>query len=106
MAEIKDMTVGQVLDTEVFARYMADVIESLLYARQCGHKHYRTSLKAHPIDRLVKRGEFTVEALTRHYADALNRQSTLSHAERRFVLEVGREVYVKTVQQFLNEKNT
>lgn len=98
MKEVKDMTIAEVLQTQVFAGKMKAEIESIDMLLKCGN------YKRNAVDRLRERGFWNVGDMTVLFAQVLDMQCVLPANERRCVLYTGMKVYQKTMKKLLEDE--
>lgn len=98
MKEVKDMTIAEVLQTQVFAGKMKAEIESMDMLLRCGN------YKRNAVDRLRERGFWNVGDMTVLFAQVLDKQCVLPANERRCVLYTGMKVYQKTMKKLLEDE--
>lgn len=98
MREVKDMTIAEVLQTQVFADKMKAEINSIDMLLRCGN------YKRNAVDRLEERGFWNVGDMTVLFAQVLDKQCVLPANERRCILYTGMEVYQKTMKKLLEDE--
>lgn len=98
MKEVKDMTIAEVLQTQVFADKMKAEIDSINMLLKCGN------YKRNAVDRLEERGFWNVGNMTVLFAQVLDKKCALPASERRFILYTGMEVYQKTMKKLLEDE--
>lgn len=96
MKEVKDMTIAEVLQTQVFADKMKVEIQSINMLLKCG--------KRNAVDRLEERGLWSVGNMIVLFAQVLDKQCVLPANERRCILYTGMEVYQKTMKKLLEDE--
>lgn len=100
MKEVKDMTIAEVLQTQVFADKMKAEIDSINMLLKFGNYKY----KRNAVDRLEERGFWNVRDMTMLFAQVLDKQCVLPANERRCVLYTGVKVYQKTMKKLLEDE--
>lgn len=98
MKEVKDMTIAEVLQTQVFADKMKAEINSINILLKCGN------YKRNAVDRLEERGFWNVGDMTVLFAQVLDRKCELSSNERRCVLHIGMAAYQRTMKKLLEDE--
>lgn len=98
MKEVKEMTIAEVLQTQVFAGKMKAEIESIDMLLKSGN------YKRNAVDRLRERGFWNVGDMTVLFAQVLDKQCVLPANERRCVLYTGMKVYQKTMKKLLEDE--
>lgn len=104
--KVKEMSIEDVIRTPEFSANLTAELEGLLRLRRkarisAGNKG--TSLKSHPIDRLVEMhnaGKFK-----QTYMECLNKENrTYSASVRYFIISVGNEVFNRTMVKLLDDE--
>ena len=98
MKEVKDMTIAEVLQTQVFAGKMKAEIESIDMLLRCGN------YKRNPVDRLRERGCWNAGDMTVLFAQVLDKQCVLSSNERNFVLRTGIKAFNNTMRKLMEDE--
>ena len=98
MKEVKDMTIAEVLQTQVFADKMKAEIDSINILLKRGN------YKRNAVDRLEERGFWNVGDMTVLFAQVLDKKCALPANERRCILYIGMEVYQKTMKKLLDDE--
>lgn len=99
MKEVKDMTIAEVLQTQVFAKEMSaelSHIGALLRSRK--------TLKRNEVDRLAEKNLLNTSEMTVLFAQVLDRKCELSSNERRCVLYIGMAAYQRTMKKLLEDE--
>lgn len=96
--KVKDMTIADVLQTQVFADKMKAEIDSINMLLKCGN------YKRNAVDRLEERGLWSVGNMIVLFAQVLDKQCVLPANERRCILYTGMEVYQKTMKKLLEDE--
>ena len=96
--KVKDMTIAEVLQTQVFAGKMKAEIESIDMFLRCGN------YKRNAVDRLMERGFWNVGDMTVLFAQVLDKKCALSSDERRCVLYIGMAAYQRTMKKLLEDE--
>lgn len=102
--KVADMTIGDVLQTKVFYAALCEVIDNLKDMRRYARQRFGKRLKAHPIDELIRRGDFKPDKFTVLYAKTMGRKSNDPARVRTFVLQVGNEAFNKAVKSMLEHE--
>ena len=106
--KVKEMSIEDVIRTPEFSANLTDKLNSILRlrseARISAHKA-GTSLKSHPVDRLVNGEMYSAERFKRTYMECLNKENkTYSASVRYFILSVGNEVFNRTMVKLLDDE--
>ena len=105
MKKVNDMTIAEVLQTQVFAGKMKAEIESIDMLLRCGN------YKRNAVDRLRERGLWNVGDMTVLFAQVLDKQCGLPSEERKFILRTGIKAFNNAMRKLMegekagNERN-
>ena len=103
--KVKEMKIADVLVTKEYYKNIENVIVNLRDIREDARKKSNNNLRRHAIDRLEERGVFKPGQLTQLYAEAMDKKlQGYSSDERKFILQVGGEVFNKTMKELLDEE--
>lgn len=106
--KVKEMSIEEVIMTPEFLANLTDELEGLLRLRREARRiaeNTGTSLKPHPIDRLVNGEMYNAEKFKQTYMECLNKENrTYSASVRNFIISVGNEVFYKTTVKLLNDE--
>lgn len=106
--KVKEMSIEDVIMTPEFSANLIDKLNSILRLRSgarisAGNKG--SSLKSHPVDRLVNGEMYSAERFKRTYMECLNKENkTYSASVRYFILSVGNEVFNRTMVKLLDDE--
>lgn len=98
MKEVKDMTIADVLQTQVFADKMKAEIDSINILLMCGN------YKRNAVDRLMERGFWNVGDMTVLFAQVLDKQCVLSANERNFILRTGIKAFNNAMRKLMEDE--
>lgn len=100
--KVKDMKVSDVINSEEYRSYIGKLVKELTNERKSARQAHGKRLKAHVIDRLIEKQQFSVEALMENVPQVLNKTANgLSRAERDFILSCHTEAYVRTMKKLI-----
>ena len=105
--ELKKATVGDVLQTPEYIDNLKKLMDLLWNSREQARQKAILQgriLKAHPIDLIHDKGDWTPEALLGEYAAVIDKRSDYSAAAREYIREVGTSAYITTVKQIQDAK--
>ena len=106
--KVKEMSIEDVIRTPEFLADLTDELEGLLRLRHKARKSAEnagTSLKSHPIDRLVNGEMYSAEKFKQTYMECLNKENrTYSATVRNFIVSVGNEVFNRTMVKLFNDE--
>lgn len=106
--KVKEMSIEDVIRTPEFLANLAYELEGLLRLRSKARKSAEnagTSLKSHPIERLVNGEMYSAEKFKQTYIECLNKENrTYSATVRNFIISVGNEVFNRTMVKLLNDE--
>lgn len=98
MKEVKDMTIADVLQTQVFADKMKAEIDSINMLLKCGN------YKRNAVDRLEERGLWSVGDMTVLFAQVLDKQCVLPANERNFILRTGIKAFNNAMRKLMEDE--
>lgn len=96
--KVKDMTIAEVLQTQVFAGRMKAEIESIDMLLRCGN------YKRNAVDRLMERGFWNIGDMTVLFAQVLNKQCVLPANERKFILRTGIKAFNNAMRKLMEDE--
>lgn len=96
--KVKDMTIAEVLQTQVFADRMKMETESIDMLLKCGN------YKRNAVDRLRERGFWNVGDMTVLFAQVLNKQCVLPANERKFILRTGIKAFNNAMRKLMEDE--
>lgn len=96
MREVKDMTIAEVLQTQVFADKMKAEIDIINMLLKCG--------KRNAVDRLEERGFWNVGDMTVLFAQVLDKKSALPANERNFILRTGIKAFNNAMRKLMEDE--
>lgn len=100
MKEVKDMTIAEVLQTQVFADKMKAEIDSINMLLKFGNYKY----KRNAVDRLEERGFWSVGDMTVLFAQVLDKQCVLPANERNFILRTGIKAFNNAMRKLMEDE--
>lgn len=106
--KVAEMSIEDVIRTPEFLADLTDELEGLLRLRRearriAGNKG--SSLKSHPINKLVNGEMYSAEKFKQTYMECLNKENkTYSASVRNFIVSVGNEVFNRTMVKLLNDE--
>lgn len=98
MKEVKDMTIAEVLQTQVFADKMKAEIDNINMLLKCGN------YKRNAVDRLEERDLWSVGSMTVLFAQVLDKQCVLPANERKFVLHTGIKAFNNAMRKLMEDE--
>lgn len=98
MKEVKDMTIAEVLQTQVFAGKMKAEIDSIDMLLRFGN------YKRNAVDRLMERGFWNVGDMTVLLAQVLDKKCALPANERNFILRTGIKAFNNTMRKLMEDE--
>lgn len=98
MKEVKDMTIADVLQTQVFADKMKAEIDSINILLKCGN------YKRNAVDRLEERGLWSVGDMTVLFAQVLDKKCALPANERNFILRTGIKAFNNAMKKLMEDE--
>lgn len=98
MKEVKDMTIAEVLQTQVFADKMKAEIDSINMLLKCGN------YKRNAVDRLEERGLWRVGNMTVLFAQVLDKKCALPANERNFILRTGIKAFNNAMRKLMEDE--
>lgn len=104
MKTTKELSIAEVIKTDMFFNNMQKLLSSLQSSRTKAIYKYRGQVKAHPIDRLTDKGLFNAGDMIVLYAQVMDKKCRLARSERDFVKEVGTEVFLKTMKKIIEDE--
>lgn len=106
--KVKEMSIEDVIRTPEFSANLTDKLNSILRLRseaRISAGKAGTSLKSHPIDRLVNGEMYSAERFKRTYMECLNKENkTYPATVRYFIISVGNEVFNRTMVKLLDDE--
>lgn len=104
MKTTKELTIAEVIKTDMFFKNMQKLLSSLQSSRTKAIYKYRGQVKAHPIDRLTDKGLFNAGDMIVLYAQVMDKKCRLARSERDYVKDVGTEVFLKTMKKIIEDE--
>ncbi len=98
MKEVKDMTIADVLQTQVFADKMIAEINSINMLLKCGN------YKRNAVDMLEERGLWSVGNMTVLFAQVLDKKCALPANERNFILRTGIKAFNNAMRKLMEDE--
>lgn len=98
MKEVKDMTIAEVLQTQVFAGRMKAEIESIDMLLKFGN------YKRNVVVRLMERGFWNVGDMTVLFAQVLDKQCVLPANECNFILRTGIKAFNNAMKKLMEDE--
>lgn len=98
MNEVKDMTIAEVLQTQVFAGKMKAETDSVDMLLRFGN------YKRNAVDRLMERGFWNVGDMTVLFAQVLDKKCALPANERNFILRTGIKAFNNTMRKLMEDE--
>lgn len=103
--KVEDMTMQEIIETEVFAMELQKNLDAFERSRKEARKKANNPLKAHPIDKLIKDDEWNVKTMTELYVQCCYKECKRSANERVFIAMIGNFAYDRT-KVILQENET
>lgn len=103
---LKDYTIREVITHPYFFENMTALLNELWQKRAKARAELKPgeSLRAHPIEELVKRDKWEPGIMSVMYAEVMDGKSKENARVRHFIRDCGNEVFNKTVKRLIDEE--
>lgn len=102
MKRLEEMSIGDVIETPMFKKNMAEAIERINMMPKAYRRNHRVW---RPVDRLKERGVFDERHMTELFVTTMKKELVdYSSGERTMILMIGREVLLQTIKQISDDE--